>query len=119
MPTQTHSPPPWRTTLRLWPFTRPHAAWLGLGVVVAATEAGLNIAVTFLVRQMTDAALASQAHTFLHYLKWMMGAIGSGLVIAYVGRVAGIRLSDTRSPEPLDRPFAEPSRGGDRALPLW
>ena len=93
MPTQTHSPPPWRTTLRLWPFTRPHAAWLGLGIVVAAAEAGLNIAVTFLVKQMTDAALASQAHTFVYYLKWMIGAIGLGLLIAYVGRVAGIRIS--------------------------
>ena len=90
---QTSPQPPWRTILRLWNYARRHRGWLILGVVVAMVEAALDIAMTFLVKHMTDAALDAETAQFLDYLKWTIGAVALGLAIDYLSRIAVVRIS--------------------------
>lgn len=62
-----HSTAFWKTAARLLPFVKPHGFWLSISISIAVSRVFQNIAFTYLIKHLTDSALAQQQERFLEF----------------------------------------------------
>ena len=91
--TQDSSQSAWRSVFRLWNFASPHKNWLALGVLVSVALAALDIAIAFLVKHLTDTALAVQTNQFLGYLILAIAIVLVRMPVTYLNQTVVARLS--------------------------
>lgn len=75
------SPAPfWRTAARLLPFLRPHLSWLVVASVTAVLQAVLLVASPYVIKHLTDSALAADRVTFVAFLYLAMALAVVGML---------------------------------------
>jgi ABC-type multidrug transport system fused ATPase/permease subunit len=82
---------PWQTIRRLLPFFAGHKTWLGLVWLIALFSGLMEFFNSFLLKTLTDTALAQQKETFLHYVFLALAAMGIDIILNYYKRIATVR----------------------------
>jgi ABC-type multidrug transport system fused ATPase/permease subunit len=83
--------PTWQTIRRLVPDLKIHRFWLGLVWLTALFMGIMEFISPYLLKILTDTALAQQSETFLRLVLWALIAMTLDIVLKYFTRIVSIR----------------------------
>jgi subfamily B ATP-binding cassette protein MsbA/ATP-binding cassette subfamily B protein AbcA/BmrA len=81
--------------LRLLPFIRPHARWLGLAALCGLIDSLQQLAVPFLMKFLADAILSGQRDVFAQTALLTLFAVAVGALMTFGNRYATARYTST------------------------
>jgi len=88
---QTQAQTTWQIIRRLLPDLKVHKGWLGLVLLTAAIAGVMDFINPFLLKTLTDTALAQQSAAFRQMVLWALAAMFVDVVLKYSTRIIAIR----------------------------
>jgi len=88
---KTRTQTTWQTIGRLVPDLKVHKSWLWLVFLTAAIAGIMDFANPFLLKSLTDTALAQQNASFRRLLLWALAAMIVDVTLKYFTRIIAIR----------------------------